>query len=76
MGQKDFSWELEAIALLKSKVKIQNSKVISDMMSGSIGIASEKVRKKEEVVREGKILEKCRYFPNFYTNDTNGHDMT
>ncbi len=53
-------------------------------MSGSIGIASEKVRKKEEgrrknkiaPTREGKILYGSRYFPNFYTNDTNGHDIT
>ncbi|WP_202223776.1 hypothetical protein [Okeania sp. KiyG1] len=26
--------------------------------------------------REGKTLYDDRYFPNFYTNDTNGHDMT
>ena len=53
------------------------------IMSGSIGIASEKVRKKEEGRRKKEERRKkkeepyliCRYFPNFYTNDTNGHDI-
>ena len=26
--------------------------------------------------REGKTLHGGRYFTNFYTNDTNGHDIT
>ncbi|WP_210407468.1 hypothetical protein [Hydrocoleum sp. CS-953] len=44
-------------------------------MSGSIGIASEKVRKEEEVVREEKILDKVDISPTFTQDYTNGHDM-
>ncbi len=34
--------------------------------------SKEEERRKKE---EGKVLHGGRYFPNFYTNDTNGHDM-
>ena len=46
-------------------------------MSGSIGIASEKERKKEErrICKRRKNLTNGISFPNFYTNDTNGHDI-
>ncbi len=51
-------------------------------MSGSIGIASEKVRKKEErrrkkegVVIEGKILVMVVLSPTFTRSDTNRHDI-
>ena len=47
-------------------------------MSGSIGIVSAKVRKKEEG-RRLKSLKKRKFpvdiHPWFYTNDTSGHDI-
>ncbi len=53
------------------------------IISGSMGIASEKVRKKEEVgaIRESPLQEKKKPYmavdisPNFTRDHTNGHDI-
>ncbi len=50
-------------------------------MSGSIDIVSTLYREGKEEGRRKKEEEKekpeiwCKYFPNFYTNDTSGHDI-
>ena len=42
-----------------------NKNLVGNIMSGSIGIANEKVRKKEEALREGKRLHKVDIFLAF-----------